>query len=80
LLCLSLKVPPFYAKVRLRANVSKATLVGVAGESYYFRVRATDAVSNTAEWEEIGLVTVDAMRKNYYFGSQLVAVRQGSEV
>jgi hypothetical protein len=43
-------------------------------------VRATDIVSNTADWEEVGPVTVKTVRKNYYLGSQLVAMRQGSEV
>jgi RHS repeat-associated protein len=37
-------------------------------------------VSNTSAWIESGPVTIQAVHKNYHFGSQLVASRRGSEV
>jgi hypothetical protein len=34
---------------------TQAPFVGEAGQSYYFRVQATDHVNNTSAWVEAGL-------------------------
>jgi len=62
------------------ASQTEAPFVGQAGQTYTFRVRATDNVSNPSSWAESAPVTVSAVRKNYFFGDVLVATRLGSEV
>jgi RHS repeat-associated protein len=59
---------------------TQAPFVGEAGQSYTFRVQATDNVSNTSAWVEAGPVTVSAVTKYYYHGNQRVAMRQGDVV
>jgi RHS repeat-associated protein len=59
---------------------TEATFLGQSNQTYYFRVQATDNVSNTSNWIESGAVTIQAVRKNYHLGDQLVATRRGDEV
>jgi RHS repeat-associated protein len=59
---------------------TEAPFVGEAGQSYFFRVKATDNVNNTSAWVEAGPVTVSAVTKYYYHGDQRVAMRQGDVV
>jgi hypothetical protein len=59
---------------------TQAPFVGEADQSYTFRMRATDNVSNTSAWVESGPVTVSAVTKYYYHGDQRVAMRQGDQV
>ena len=59
--------------------------VGMVGEEYYFRIQATDNVSNVSPWVEFGPVIVAPVTKYYSHGGQrvwqhLVALRQGDEV
>jgi RHS repeat-associated protein len=59
---------------------TQASFIGEKDQTYYFRVRATDNVSNTSAWVESAPVTIQTVRKNYHFGGQLVATRRGDEV
>jgi RHS repeat-associated protein len=59
---------------------TEAVFLGQSNQTYYFRIRATDNVSNTSAWIESGPVSIQAVRKNYHFGDQLVATRRGDEV
>jgi hypothetical protein len=59
---------------------TEAVFLGQSNQTYYFRIQATDNVSNTSAWIESGPVTIQAVRKNYYHGDQLVATRRGDEV
>jgi hypothetical protein len=59
---------------------TQADFVGERDQSYFFRVQATDNVSNTSAWAESGPVAVSAVTKYYYHGDQRVAMRQGDVV
>jgi len=59
---------------------TEATFLGQSNQTYYFRIQATDNVSNTSAWIESGPVTIQTVRKNYHLGGQLVATRRGDEV
>ena len=54
--------------------------VGMVGEEYYFRIQATDNVSNVSPWVEFGPVIVAPVTKYYLHGGAKVAMRQGDEV
>jgi hypothetical protein len=57
---------------------TQASFIGEKDQTYYFRIQATDNVSNTSAWVESDPVTIQAVRKNYHFGGQLAACpRQG---
>jgi len=62
------------------ATETEAPFVGQTGQTYTFRVRAWDNVNNASGWAESAPVTVSAVRKNYFFGGQLVATRLGGAV
>jgi RHS repeat-associated protein len=59
---------------------TSASFVGEKDQSYTFRVRARDNVSNTSAWVEAGPVMVSAVTKYYYHGDQRIAMRQGDVV
>jgi hypothetical protein len=59
---------------------TEAIFLGQSNQTYYFRIQATDNVSNTSAWIESDPVSIQAVRKNYHFGDQLVATRRGDEV
>jgi RHS repeat-associated protein len=59
---------------------TEAPFVGERDLSYYFRVRATDNVNNESAWVEAGPVTVSAVTKYYYHGTQRIAMRQDDVV
>jgi hypothetical protein len=56
---------------------TQAPFVGERDQSYYFRVQASDNVNNASAWVEAGPVTVSAVTKYYYHGTQR-AVRPAS--
>jgi RHS repeat-associated protein len=57
-----------------------AKFVGQDGHTYFFRVRATDAVGNVSQWQESRPVAVSAVTKYYLFGGRRIALRQGGAV
>ena len=59
---------------------TSAEFSGSDGQSYTFRVRATDRVGNESAWVESNAAAVHVVTKYYYFGSKRVAMRQGSAV
>jgi hypothetical protein len=70
------------------APVTETIFVGNPGESYHFRVKATDNVNNESGWVEAGPMAIVAVTKYYTFNGQRacpepcrrVAMRQGDEV
>jgi RHS repeat-associated protein len=59
---------------------TSAPFRGQPGQSYLFRVRATDNVNNISDWVESGPVEIVGVTKYYHFGGQRVAMRQGDVV
>jgi hypothetical protein len=53
---------------------------GDPGQTYYFRVQATDNVDNASGWVEAGPVEIKAVTKYYTHGGTRVAMRRGDEV
>jgi hypothetical protein len=51
---------------------TQTLFVGEAGQSYFFRVQATDHVNNTGDWVEAGPVTVSAVTK-YYLRANVIS-------
>jgi RHS repeat-associated protein len=60
--------------------VTETIFVGTPGESYHFRVKATDNVNNESTWVEVGPMAIVAVTKYYTFNGQRVAMRQGDDV
>jgi hypothetical protein len=59
---------------------TSAPFRGQPGQSYLFRVRATDNVNNISDWVESGPVEIVTVTRYYHFNGQQVAMRQGDVV
>jgi hypothetical protein len=59
---------------------TSALFQATLAQTYTFQARVRDLAGNVSGWVQTGVVEVSPVTKYYLFGSQRVAMRQGSQV